>query len=82
MTVWRALKDSGAKVHDWVAVTGAGGGLGSLAVQYAVYLGLNVVAIDSGEEKRKICSEVGAKAFIDFKLSADVVAECVQWRRN
>jgi propanol-preferring alcohol dehydrogenase len=75
VTVWRALKDSGAKIHDWVAVSGAGGGLGSLAVQYAKYLGLHVVAIDGGEEKRKLCEQLGADAFVDFKTSKDVVAE-------
>lgn len=73
VTVWRALKDSGTKVGDWVAVPGAGGGLGSLAVQYAKYLGLHVIAIDSGEAKRKLAKDIGADAFVDYK-DGDVVA--------
>lgn len=73
--MWRALKDSGAHAPDWVAVPGAGGGLGSLAVQYAKYLGLHVVAIDSGEEKRALCAKLGADKFVDFKASKDLVAE-------
>lgn len=75
VTVWRALKDSGAKPHDWVAVAGGGGGLGSLAVQYGKYLGLNVVVIDTGDAKREMCSKIGAAKFVDYATSKDVVAE-------
>lgn len=69
VTVWRALKDSTAKAGDWVAVAGAGGGLGSLAVQYAKYLSMRVVAIDS-QAKAKFCTnELKADAFVDYAAS-------------
>ena len=45
ITVYRAIKYSGAKIGDWIVLPGAGGGLGHLAVQYAVAMGLRVVAV-------------------------------------
>lgn len=45
MTVYKALKQARLSVGQWVAITGAGGGLGHLAVQYAVAMGLRVLAI-------------------------------------
>ena len=45
ITVYRALKYSKTHIGDWVAIPGAGGGLGHLAVQYATAMGLRVVAI-------------------------------------
>jgi len=74
LTVYKALKESNAKPGQWVALPGAGGGLGSLAVQYAKYLGLNVIAVDSGEAKRKLTAELGADKWIDFKEVDDMVA--------
>ena len=45
ITVYRAIKYSNTKIGDWIVLPGAGGGLGHLAVQYAVAMGLRVVAI-------------------------------------
>ena len=45
ITVYRAIKYSQTKIGDWIVLPGAGGGLGHLAVQYAVAMGLRVVAI-------------------------------------
>jgi len=75
VTVYRALKYSQTLPHDWVVLPGAGGGLGHLAVQYAKYMGLRVIAIDTGEEKRKLCQKLGADAWIDFATCKDIVAE-------
>jgi propanol-preferring alcohol dehydrogenase len=76
ITVYKGLKESGAKPGQTVAIVGAGGGLGSLAQQYAKAMGLQVVAIDSGAEKRDMSlNELGALAFVDFKESKDVVAD-------
>lgn len=72
----RGLKESGARPGQTVAIVGAGGGLGSFAQQYAKAMGLRVIAIDSGEEKRKMCLEqLGAAEFVDFAKSSDVVAD-------
>ncbi|KAK5661001.1 hypothetical protein OQA88_12379 [Cercophora sp. LCS_1] len=75
ITVYKGLKESGAKPGQWVAIVGAGGGLGSMAVQYARAMGLEVVAIDGGEEKRVSCEKLGASKFVDFGTSEDLVAE-------
>ena len=61
---------------QWVAIAGAGGGLGSLACQYAAAMGLKVVGIDAGAEKRDmVMQKLGASAFVDFAQSKDVVAD-------
>ncbi|OJJ35953.1 hypothetical protein ASPWEDRAFT_183932 [Aspergillus wentii DTO 134E9] len=72
ITVYKGLKESGARAGQTVAIVGAGGGLGSLAQQYAKAMGLRVIAIDSGEDKRKECQEMGAEVFIDFRKSRDL----------
>jgi propanol-preferring alcohol dehydrogenase len=73
VTTYKALKVSSAKPGDWVAIFGIGG-LGHLAVQYAVAMGLNVVAVDTGEEKLALAKKLGAEICLDFK-ACDVVAE-------
>ena len=64
------------KAGQTVAIVGAGGGLGSLAQQYAKAMGLRTIAIDSGEDKRKMCLEqLGSYAFIDFGTSQNIVKD-------
>ncbi|KAF2279042.1 NAD(P)-binding protein [Westerdykella ornata] len=76
ITVYKGLKESGARPGETVAIVGAGGGLGSLAQQYAKAMGLNVIAIDTGEDKRKMCLEqLGASAYVDFAKSSNVVED-------
>lgn len=75
ITVYKALKESGIRPGETVAIVGAGGGLGSLATQYAKAMGLQVIAIDTGDDKKKMCSELGAQTFVDFSTSKDIVAE-------
>lgn len=74
--MYKGLKESGAKPGESVAIVGAGGGLGSLAQQYAKAMGLRVIAIDTGADKKKACLEtLGADEFVDFLESKDVVAD-------
>lgn len=75
ITVYKALKESGVRPGQSVAIVGAGGGLGSIAVQYAVAMGLRIIGIDGGEEKRAHCEKLGASKFIDFQTSKDIVAD-------
>ncbi|OQD79304.1 hypothetical protein PENANT_c055G00387 [Penicillium antarcticum] len=57
---------------DWVVLPGAGGGLGHLGLQIAARTkGYRVIAVDTGEAKRKLCMSLGATAFVDF-LKEDV----------
>ncbi|CAN3372035.1 hypothetical protein DIURU_001425 [Diutina rugosa] len=74
ITVYKALKTAGLKPGQWVAISGAGGGLGSLAVQYAKAMGLRVVGIDGGAEKEQAARKLGAEAFVDFTKTKDVSA--------
>ncbi|REG83761.1 alcohol dehydrogenase AdhP [Marinomonas pollencensis] len=73
VTTYKALKVSAAKPGDWVALFGVGG-LGHLAVQYAVAMGFRVVAVDTGDAKRELALSLGAEHFFDFKTD-DVVTQ-------
>ncbi|CAD5214489.1 unnamed protein product [Bursaphelenchus xylophilus] len=64
VTAYRALKKTNPVVGQFAAIIGAGGGVGSFAVQYAKALGLRVVAIDH-PSKREHCLKIGAEVFID-----------------
>lgn len=66
VTVYAALKRSQARAGEWVIISGAGGGLGHLAVQLASRgLGLRVIGIDHGS-KEKLVKESGAEHFVDL----------------
>ncbi|KHN99208.1 alcohol dehydrogenase I [Metarhizium album ARSEF 1941] len=75
ITVYKGLRESGATPGQSVAIVGAGGGLGSLACQYAKAMGLRVVAVDAGREKRDMCLRLGADVFVDFATAEDLVAD-------
>lgn len=75
ITVYKALKTAALEAGQWVAISGAAGGLGSLAVQYAKAMGYRVIAIDGGEDKGKFVKELGAEYFVDFTKTKDVVKE-------
>ncbi|KAJ6577652.1 chaperonin 10-like protein [Mycena capillaripes] len=75
VTVYRAIKYSQTSPGDWIVLPGAGGGLGHLAIQYAKVAGLQVIAVDTGAEKKKLCLELGADKWIDFQESKNIVEE-------
>jgi len=75
ITVYKGLKESGARPGQTVAIVGAGGGLGSLACQYAKAMGLKFIGIDGGEEKETMVKGMGAEAFIDFTKSSDLTKD-------
>ncbi|KAG9228234.1 chaperonin 10-like protein [Amylocarpus encephaloides] len=75
ITVYKGLKESGARPGQSVAIVGAGGGLGSLACQYAKAMGLDIIAIDAGDEKREMTKQLGAQHFVDFSTSKNVVSD-------
>jgi D-arabinose 1-dehydrogenase-like Zn-dependent alcohol dehydrogenase len=64
ITTYNALRNSGARPGDVVAVLGLGG-LGHLAVQYAVKMGFNTVGIARGKDKETLARELGAQHYID-----------------
>lgn len=75
LTVYKALKEANLIPGQYVAIPGAGGGLGHLCVQYAVGFGYRVIAIDTGAEKKALCQQLGAETFIDFKTTNDLVSD-------
>ena len=75
ITVYKGLKESGARPGQSVAIVGAGGGLGTFACQYAKAMGLRVIAIDGGAEKKDVVTKLGAEAYVDFQSSQDLVKE-------
>ncbi|OBA22147.1 alcohol dehydrogenase [Metschnikowia bicuspidata var. bicuspidata NRRL YB-4993] len=75
ITVYKALKTAHLNAGQWVAISGAAGGLGSLAVQYAKAMGYRVLAIDGGDDKGDFAKSLGAEAYVDFFKSLDVVKD-------
>uniref|UniRef100_A0A8H7K512 alcohol dehydrogenase n=1 Tax=Bionectria ochroleuca TaxID=29856 RepID=A0A8H7K512_BIOOC len=75
LTVYKGLKESGVHPGQYVAIVGAGGGLGCYALQYAKAMGINCIAVDIGPEKAKICKELGAVAFVDYKESSHIMTD-------
>lgn len=75
ITVYKGLKESGARPGQTVAIVGAGGGLGSLACQYAKAMGLKIIAIDGGDEKKEMTAKLGASSYVDFMTSKNLVGD-------
>ena len=63
-TTLGAIRSSGARGGDLVAIHGLGG-LGHLAVQWARKLGMRVCVLSRGNEKEELALELGAHHFID-----------------
>jgi D-arabinose 1-dehydrogenase-like Zn-dependent alcohol dehydrogenase len=64
ITVYNALRNSGARAGDLVAVQGIGG-LGHLGVQFARQMGFRTVAIGRGADKQALAKKLGAYQYID-----------------
>ena len=73
VTVYNALRNSGARGGDVVAVQGIGG-LGHLGVQYARQMGFRTVALGRGKDKEPLARKLGAHHYIDSG-AGDAVAE-------
>ena len=64
ITTFNSLRNSGARPGDTVAILGIGG-LGHLAVQYAVKSGYRTVAVARGQDKAPLAKQLGAHVYID-----------------
>lgn len=73
VTTYNALRNSGAKSGDIVAILGVGG-LGHLAVQFANKMGFKTVAIARGKDKEALAKKLGAWKYID-SLAQDPAEE-------
>jgi D-arabinose 1-dehydrogenase-like Zn-dependent alcohol dehydrogenase len=67
VTVFNALRHSGARPGDVVAVHGIGG-LGHLGVQYARQMGFQTVALGRGKDKGPLAKRLGAHHYLDSDL--------------
>jgi D-arabinose 1-dehydrogenase-like Zn-dependent alcohol dehydrogenase len=73
LTTFNALRNSGARPGDVVAVLGLGG-LGHLGIQYAAKMGFHTVGIGRGRDKEPLARQLGAAVYIDNKAQ-DPAAE-------
>jgi D-arabinose 1-dehydrogenase-like Zn-dependent alcohol dehydrogenase len=73
VTTFNALRNSGARPGDVVAVLGLGG-LGHLGVQYARKMGFHTVGIARGKDKEALARQLGAAVYIDSQAQ-DPAAE-------
>lgn len=74
-------EDEDGDQQIWVVVSGSGGGLGHLGVQLASSQRAgryNVIAVDSGEDKRSLSLASGAHHFVDYKQSDDDIEQAVK----
>ena len=76
VTTFNALRNSGARPNDLVAVLGLGG-LGHLGVQFCAKMGFNTVAIARGSDKEALARQLGAHHYIDSQAQ-DVSGELVK----
>jgi D-arabinose 1-dehydrogenase-like Zn-dependent alcohol dehydrogenase len=73
ITTFNALRNSGARPDDVVAILGLGG-LGHLGVQYAARMGFRAVGIARGKDKEALARQLGAWVYIDSQAQ-DPAAE-------
>jgi len=73
VTTFNALRHSGARPGDLVAIQGIGG-LGHLGVQFASKFGFATVAIGRGSDKKSLALKLGARDYIDGRVM-DVAKE-------
>lgn len=67
LTPYRALKVSGLRVGETVAIWGVGG-LGHYAVQIAKTMGARIVAVDIAQGKLELARKLGADVVVDASL--------------
>ena len=64
-TAYQALTKAGIKEGQEVLINGAGGGVGSMAIQLAKSLGANITGVCSSSKKEMI-KELGANKVVDY----------------
>ncbi|CAR29217.1 hypothetical protein ZYGR_0Z01380 [Zygosaccharomyces rouxii] len=79
VSVYKALKNGNLQTNQWVAIFGATGGLGSIAVQYAKAMGYRVLGIDGpGEERKQLFHSLGGEVFLDYTQVDNIPAAVKQ----
>lgn len=67
VTTYKGLKETDAQPGDWVVISGVGG-LGHVAVQYAVAMGYRVIAVDIAGDKLDLARALGAEITLDARM--------------
>jgi D-arabinose 1-dehydrogenase-like Zn-dependent alcohol dehydrogenase len=73
ITTFNALRNSGARPGEVVAVLGLGG-LGHLGVQFAAKMGFQTIAIARGRDKAALAQQLGAHHYIDSRAEDPAAA--------
>src|ERR1700732_5626909 len=73
VTTFNALRNSGARPGDLVAILGVGG-LGHMGIQFSTKMGFDTVGISRGQDKKMLAKKLGARYYIDSE-SQNVAAE-------
>ena len=68
VTVYKGLKVTDTKPGDWVVISGIGG-LGHMAVQYALAMGRNVAAVDIDDAKLALATRLGAAVVVNARTT-------------
>lgn len=64
VTVYKGLKETEVRPGQWVVISGVGG-LGHIAVQYAVAMGMRVAAVDIADDKLQLAKKHGAEVVVN-----------------
>jgi alcohol dehydrogenase, propanol-preferring len=73
ITTYKGIKETEAKPGEWIAISGVGG-LGHLAIQYAMAMGLHVCAVDIDDGKLAHATRLGADVVVNAKVSDPAAA--------
>ncbi|MDD7581373.1 alcohol dehydrogenase AdhP [Corynebacterium sp. 32222D000AT] len=66
VTVYKGLKEAETKPGQFMVISGIGG-LGHVAVQYAVAMGMRVIAVDIADDKLELAKKHGAEFAVNAK---------------
>lgn len=64
VTTYKGIKETDTRPGDWLVVSGVGG-LGHMAIQYGVAMGLRVIAVTRQPRKAPMARKLGAEIVID-----------------
>lgn len=73
LTTYKALKVAELRAGQWVAIYGVGG-LGHMAIEYAVAMGYKVAAVDTSDEKLALAKRLGALEAINCQKEDPAMA--------
>lgn len=66
VTVYKGLKEADTRPGQFMVISGVGG-LGHVAVQYAVAMGMRVIAVDIAEDKLELAKKHGAEFTVNAR---------------